>query len=240
MPAYNEEGNIEDALRAVTGILEEALSDYEIIVVDDGSQDRTALLAQRLAVGNPKIKVTSNGENKGYGYTFKRGLHLARKSYVTIFPGDNDMSADILKNLIREIDQREELILTYPSCVHNRSLFRRLVSKSFVVFMNGVFGLRLKYYNGAFICETKRVQSLPLKSGGLTVLAECIVRLIQSGCRYKSIPFVHTGRKSHQSKAFTFKNIRAVTKFIFILIGDIYFAGNTSKRALSFRKKWPL
>jgi len=47
--------------------------------------------------------------------------------------------------------------------------------------MNIIFGLKLKYYNGAFICRRDLLQSIPIKSTGLAALAECIVRLLRAG-----------------------------------------------------------
>ena len=222
IPAYNEEGNIEGALQSVTDALKGVIDDYEIIIIDDGSRDQTAAIAKAQSQKNPRVKVVSNEKNEGYGYSFRRGVGLAVKTYVTVFPGDNDMSSDSLRNLI-QARTLADCVSTHPVKGHRRSLFRRTLSRTFVCMMNILFGLNLKYYNGAFICKTALLQATPIKSNGLAVLAESLIRLIKAGCSFQSIPFEHTGRKSDKSKAFSRKSIAAVLATVLILIQDIYF-----------------
>ena len=103
-----------------------------------------------------------------------------------------------------------------------RSLLRRMLSRMFVWGMNVVFLLKLKYYNGAFICRRELLQSIPIKSMGLAALAECIIRLLKAGKSYKAIYFEHTGRKHEKSKALNFKSLRTVIATVLFLIKDIY------------------
>ena len=222
IPAFNEEGNIVAAansvIRAVSGLVE----DYEIILIDDGSTDGTGKMADGLAAKNPKIKAVHNGQNQGFGYSYRRGVELAQKHYLTVFPGDNDMDASILTRLITE-SSLADVITSYPVNNRDRTFFRRTVSRLFVGLMNGVSRLNLRYYNGAFIAETTLVRSLKLHSNGLTVLAECMVKLIKAGHSYRQIPLKHTGRKAEKSKALTLKNLKQTAVFMLLLVRDIYF-----------------
>lgn len=102
-------------------------------------------------------------------------------------------------------------------------MFRRAVSGIFVLVMNVLFGLNLKYYNGAFICKTALLKTIPIKSTGLAALAECIVRLLKKGASWKVIYFVHVGRRYEQSKAFSLKSIKAVLSTVWMLWWDIHF-----------------
>lgn len=233
IPAYNEAGNIEGALDAVVSAVAPAVPDYEIVVVDDGSRDETAALAKSRARNNPRIRVVSHFPNRGYGYTFVHGVKLATKSYVTVFPGDNDMSALTLRDLIVQIGEAD-IITSHCAGENPRSRFRKTLSKTFTGLMNLLFGLRLKYYNGSFICRREILLSIPIRSQGLAVLAECLVRIIKKGYTYKSIPFVHTGRKSDQSKALNGKSFFRVSKTILILVRDIYFVQPGQKKHAAF------
>lgn len=230
IPAFNEEENIEAAICDVTAAIS-AGGDYEIIVVDDGSTDRTALLARSQAVKNPNIKVLVNETNRGFGYSFKRGVAAATKDFVTGFPGDNDMSAGCLRQLLNQIGS-EDLVISYMVSQGNRRLVRRLLSRGFVTLLNGLFGLNLAYYNGAFLCRRSLIQSLPIKSDGLGMVAECLVRLIKAGCRYKAIPFEHTGRKHQQSKALRLKSILSVLYTVSILLKDVYFTSSPVRQKI--------
>lgn len=226
IPAYREENNIEAAIDSAVESVAQA-PDYEIIVVDDGSPDQTGEFARLKAETNPRIRVASNASNQGFGYSFARGVKMATKAYVTVFPGDNDMSGQSLKELIKSRGGAD-LIITYMRKTEKRSLWRRVISGLFVTVMNTLFGLRLKYYNGAFICRRELLQSIPIKSTGLSVLAECIVRLLKKGCSYKAIYFEHTGRKHHKSTALKWKSIRAVSRSVFVLAKDIYWTKDNS------------
>jgi len=222
IPAFREENNIEAAIDNVVRVVQSVTNDYEIIVVDDGSPDKTGDFARLKAQNNPNIRVAVNVTNQGYGYSFARGVKMASKEFVTVFPGDNDMSALTLKDLI-EARASAYLVISYMQKNNKRSIIRRIVSKTFVIVMNFIFGLNLKYYNGAFICRTSLLRSVPIKSTGLAALAECIVRLLKQGVTWCPIYFEHVGRSHEKSKAFSLKSINSVLKTIWILWLDMYF-----------------
>ena len=169
-----------------------------------------------------------NKENYGYGYAFSRGVREAAKSYVTGFPGDNDASSDSLRRMISEIKD-EDLLLSYMANTGARPLWRRFVSRAFVIFLNLLFGLRLRYYNGLIVIRRQVIQSVPIKSVGLATIAELIVRVLKKGHSYREVAFEHTGRKGGSSTALRFRNIKSVINTILILIKDIYFSPSPGK-----------
>jgi glycosyltransferase involved in cell wall biosynthesis len=221
IPAFREEGNIEAAIDNVQRVAQKAALDYEIIVVDDGSPDKTGDFARLKAQTDPNIRVVVNAANEGFGYSFARGVKMATKEFITVFPGDNDMSAFSLKDLL-EARGSADLVISYMQKTNKRSLFRRFISKIFVIIMNLLFGLKLKYYNGAFICRASLLKATPIKSTGLAALAECVVRLLKQGVSWRAIYFEHVGRRHEKSKALNLKSINAVLKTIWILWWDIY------------------
>ena len=221
IPAFREEGNIEAAIDNALRAVQKVCPDYEIILIDDGSPDKTVDLMRLKAQRNPNIRVAVNAANEGFGYSFARGVKMAGKEFITVFPGDNDMSALSLKDLL-EARGSADLVISYMQKTSKRSFFRRFVSKTFVVIMNLLFGLNLKYYNGAFICRASLLKRLPIKSTGLAALAECIVRLLKQGVTWRAIYFEHAGRRYEKSKAFHLKSINAIIKTIWILWRDIY------------------
>lgn len=223
VPAYNEEENIISALAGIFKLAERFNIDYEIIVVNDGSRDNTGYLINQFVKRHANVKVIHHKENLGFGKAFRSGIALSTKAYITGFPGDNDASPNLLANLLGA-REKAELVISYPSDHKRRTIFRRFVSKSFVFFMNTVFGLRLKYYNGYLLAKSENLKSLPLKSDGLVLFAEIIVRLVKSGKNYHEVPFTHTGRKYGRSKAITLRSFLSVTKTFFLLLKDIYFA----------------
>jgi hypothetical protein len=139
-----------------------------------------------------------------------------------VFPVVKDMSAHSFTDFL-EARGSADLVITYIQKTNKRSFFRQFISKIFVILMNLLFGLNLKYYNGPFICRASLLKAIPIKSTGLAALAECIIRLIKQGVTWRTIYFEHAGRRYDKSKAFNLKSINAIFKTIWILWKDIYF-----------------
>lgn len=206
IPAYNEEKNISAAVKNASEVLEEAKSDYEILIYDDGSTDTTGQVIRNLLRSQRRITVITNPMNLGLGHIFRDAIRQATKAYLTVFPGDNDMSKDSLFALLQE-KRKNSLIISSVTSQVQRKLSRRILSRLYVVLLNALFRLNVKYYNGPFICPVKPLRLLPLYSNGFAIFAELKIRLIKGGYRYKEIPFTHIGRKYGQSKAIRLRNI---------------------------------
>ena len=93
IPAYNEEKRIRKTLSEVTTFLDENFSDYELILVDDGSTDSTLEVAKEFATTPNKIKIISN-PHSGKGYTVKTGILKANKDYILF--SDADLATPIV------------------------------------------------------------------------------------------------------------------------------------------------
>ncbi len=132
--AFNEVNHIEDAILGVQEVLEGFVDDYEIIIVNDGSQDKTGAVAERVAKDNSKVRVFHHDQNKGYGAALKKGFCLARKPYVSNFPGDNDVSPMVIRNLVNEMG-RADVIFSYNEGVQSRPKMRVWLSKMAVIFL---------------------------------------------------------------------------------------------------------
>lgn len=217
VPAFNEEKNIRGAIRSALLAVKQSIRQYELIVIDDGCTDRTGEIIDRIAKMHANIRVIHHEKNMGFGYSIKEGIAKARKTYVVGFPGDNDTSGISLQQIIRE-RSGADLIISYTIDSSLRSWKRRIVSRVFIIMMNALFGLQLRYFNGSFICKTKLLQSIPLSSRGFAIYAEAKVRLLKQGATYKEIPFEHIGRKYGSSKAVTmqsvFDTIHTVTELL--------------------------
>jgi dolichol-phosphate mannosyltransferase len=98
MPAYNEEGAIQAAVAAVQTHVLDRLSGAEVVVVDDGSRDRTGELLDALASADPRVRVlhTPNG---GHGTALMGGLAAARGEFLFLIDGDNQIPLEAFEEL---------------------------------------------------------------------------------------------------------------------------------------------
>lgn len=98
-PAYNEAGNIEEAVAQALNVLPFIANKYEVIIVDDGSEDSTFKIGRRLAKNHKEVRIVSQ-PNKGYGGALKRGFRESK--FEWIFFTDSDLQFDVteLKKLI--------------------------------------------------------------------------------------------------------------------------------------------
>jgi glycosyltransferase involved in cell wall biosynthesis len=100
-PAYYDEKNIDKVVDKAVQVLEELqLKDYEVTIIEDGSPDKTAEVADALAAKYPKVKVVHHKQNKGYGATLWEGFTSARFDYVFYTDGDNQFDLEELKKFV--------------------------------------------------------------------------------------------------------------------------------------------
>lgn len=187
VPCYNAEKSLRPSVNRLIGILDEIFLDYEIIIFDDCSPDRTGEIADALALENPKIKVVHNEINYGVGYNFRRGAVLARKDYYFWLPPDDTTEDDSLKEFLRHVGEAE-LIISYNVRSNPRPVYRALLSASFTKLVNFLFRLNLKYYCGVCIYGTKNLAKIKMHTNSFAMQMEVMVQMIKGGVPYKEYP----------------------------------------------------
>lgn len=231
MPAHKELGNLEGAVNYVSQeinllIQENKISDWEIIIVDslekDGSSDGTPQLADQIAEKNNHIRVIHNNGYVNLGCKYRQGLSVARFDYFMMVPGKNTLHGDSLRNLLSNIPKKG-FVIGYQADMSRRPLKRRIISKSFTIFINLVFRLNLKYYNGTTVISTKILRDLKPNADDFAYMAEIIIILLKRyRLPYVEVPFYTKGRRSYgNTKATEWKNIVSVAKTIMRLFKEV-------------------
>jgi dolichyl-phosphate beta-glucosyltransferase len=121
IPAYNEEKRLPATLERIAAFLPSLGGQTEIIVVDDGSKDRTAEVAESFRKILPTLRVIPNGVNRGKGYSVQHGMLEARGQNVLFT--DADLSAPI-----DEAPKLLEALKTFDVAIGSRALDRSLIS----------------------------------------------------------------------------------------------------------------
>lgn len=108
IPAYNEEGAIAEVLARLVQVMEASELAHEIIVVDDGSEDRTAELAQKVAC----VTVIEHPRNQGYGAALKTGIRHARYPLICITDADGTYPNERIPELVgRLVEERYDMVV---------------------------------------------------------------------------------------------------------------------------------
>jgi glycosyltransferase involved in cell wall biosynthesis len=105
IPAYNEEAAIEETIGEVLAVLEKSQRCYELIVVNDGSNDQTAARADK-----PGVRVINHRRNRGYGASLKTGTAAALGEVVLFYDADNQFDPDDIERLVDELKDADATI----------------------------------------------------------------------------------------------------------------------------------
>ena len=223
IPAFNEERMVQTALESVFYAVNELGLDYEILVINDGSSDKTESLASQWIEQNNvgRARVITNARNRGLGYSIQEGFKASSKDYAAWFPGDSSVTRESLIGMWSSIGQAD-MIIPYMENILQRPFNRKFLSLTFTRLINVIFRLNIKYYNGLFIVPTSLVRTFRLSGQGHEIFCELVVRALKSGCSYKEVPFTHRVETERSSKAISMRNVNNIMKVIAILIRDIY------------------
>src|SRR3972149_6573173 len=146
IPAYNEEDSIEDALGTLDEVVKNRKLPYEIVVVNDGSKDKTLPRAITYASRNGHVKVISYTPNEGKGYAIKAGF-MQTTGEVVVF-ADSDMEVDLgmISSYVDALEHGDIVVATkwHPESKVDMPLTRRFLSHSFNVLVRILTGTNLK------------------------------------------------------------------------------------------------
>lgn len=216
IPAYNEEKNLNQAVEEINKVVKSIFSDYEILIFDDYSQDKTGEIADALAKKNPRIKAIHNKRNWGVGYIYRKGIEFAQKRYVMLLPGDGGIVGDSVKNILQHAGE-VDIIMSYSKNKKARPLIRRIISAGFTTLLNLLFGLHLKYYNGMVLYETELVRRAKMTTNSFAFQAEILIQLIKRGHSYKEIPMYIQEKERTKTNMLRVKNLIGVFRTVMTL-----------------------
>ena len=220
VPALNEAANLAAAVARCQAAARRHFPDHEVIVVDDGSTDATGQIADRLATSDPRVRVVHHDRPRNLGYAYKAGVGLARFEHVLMFPGDNEGTDEQLDALMSRAGTAD-IVINYISNAEVRGWRRRLVSRSFVVVVNTLFGLSLRYYNGTALHRTALIRSVTIRTDSFAYQAEALVKLLRGGHSYVEVGTPIAPRAGGRTKAFRLRNAIDVGRALCRLVVDV-------------------
>ena len=220
VPALNEEAIIESVVTAILKVVEGRFSDYEILLVDDGSTDATGFIMDRLAASHQKLRVLRNGRNIGLGASYQRGVKEARFDYVMLLCGDGGMPAKSLPAIFDQIGKADIVIPYILNLKQIKTPLRYFLSRTYSGLLNVFFGFSLRYYNGLPVHRRDLLQSIRISSKGFGFQGEILVKLLKCGCSYIEVG-VLGAEETRRSFALRPKNVLSVAGTFMHLLYEI-------------------
>jgi dolichyl-phosphate beta-glucosyltransferase len=166
VPAYNEEERLVPSLGSISAYLDAAGIDAEILVVDDGSKDKTAELAAKVLAGR-RGRVLRNGENRGKGYSVRHGVLEARGRFVLLTDADLSTPIDQHAKLAVEIRDRDLDVVIGSRALPNSDVqvrqgwLRQTMGQSFNAIVRALTGLQFRDTQCGFkLMDRERVKPL--------------------------------------------------------------------------------
>ena len=187
-PMWNEEDYIERALtfgkRACEDLMERGdIVDYELIVVDDKSTDRTPEIADRLAAADPRVRVIHHEKNRKLGGAMKTGFAAATGDLVLYTDADLPFDMHELPRAVRLLREYDvDIISAYRFDRTGEGSLRSIYTFVYNALIKAVFGVKVRDINFAFkLCRRRIFDHVELRSEGSFIDAELIIRATRLG-----------------------------------------------------------
>jgi glycosyltransferase involved in cell wall biosynthesis len=196
-PFYNEEANIEGVTRVAVETLVRLGLDWEIILVDDGSRDRTGELADRLAAENPRIRAIHHKPNRGYGGALQSGFRNATKEWVFYTDGDGQFDINQIERLLPLAGQYD--IVNGYRLNRQDNLIRRLNAFCWGALVKHLLKFRARDVDSAFkLFRAEIFRHIDMKSNGALIDAEILARANRAGYTIGQVGVRHLQRVAGQ------------------------------------------
>ena len=195
LPAFNEEANVDRVVRDCVAYLERRVPEYELIVVNDGSHDRTGEILNGLAQEFPRLRPQHHPQNRGYGAALRTGFDAARKRFVFYMDGDGQFDIKEL-DLLLPLATDEDHIVTGYRMQRRDPFMRRLNARLFGGWLVRVLlNVRVRDLNCAFKLIPKNVlNNIVLESTGALINAELYGRAVRHGFGINEVGVHHYPR----------------------------------------------
>ncbi|OPX84521.1 MAG: Undecaprenyl-phosphate 4-deoxy-4-formamido-L-arabinose transferase [Pelotomaculum sp. PtaB.Bin104] len=201
-PCYNEEANVERVTMESMSVVPSISDDFEIIIVNDGSHDRTAEIADRLAGEYTAVRVIHHKKNKGYGAALQSGFKNATKELVFYTDGDGQFRIEEIKKLLPLIE-KYDIVSGYR--INRQDPFIRKVNAFLWGSMvNLLFKFKVSDVDSAFKLYRRKIfDEITLESQGALIDTEILAKakakgytIVETGVNhYPRVAGVQTGAK---------------------------------------------
>ena len=206
MTAYNDEATIESLIRESIRVLDTLKTPYNVVVINDGSKDRTKDILDSLSRELPALQVIHHPQNLGFGQTLKDVFQKPTQEAVFFIPGDGQIGPEEIHKLLPALENSDFILGWRKS---RKDGLRRAVLSGFY---NGLVSWRLgrKVNDVDSVALVKRsvIEAIHFKNNSAFFHAEFLLETARLGFRWTEVPIEHRPRLTGKSTVFRWKVLR--------------------------------
>jgi len=207
-PAYNDAPSLPGLLATTFAVLEAHVADYEVIVVNDGSFDDTAVVLEKLRKKYaPRLRVITHEQNRGYGGALRSGLEAATKEFVFYTDGDGQYDVSELPRLLELAGPHTGLVNGYKLERHDPA-HRIWIGKAYNFCARLLFRIRIRDIDCDYrLIRRALLMKLHLTSTSGTICVELVRKLEMTGCEVVETGVHHYPRVYGKSQFFRLRSL---------------------------------
>jgi glycosyltransferase involved in cell wall biosynthesis len=203
-PAHNDSATIASMVIAACKAAQRLTPDYEVIIVDDGSADRTPEIAEELARAYPEVRVVHHARRRGYGAALRSGIANARKEYIFYTDADGQYDPLELEMLWPCMTERIDLVTGYK-ITRSDPRHRVVLGRMYHHAISLLFGLRVRDVDCDFrLIRRSLFDRIELRRSSGVVCLEMLKRIQDGGYGIVEVPVHHVHRAVGRSQFFNF------------------------------------
>jgi glycosyltransferase involved in cell wall biosynthesis len=206
-PCYNDGGTIATIVITADRTLRQLTDDYEIIVGNDASTDRSGEMLAELSEHYPRLRVLTHATNRGYGGNLRSMFAAATKDLIFYTDGDAQYDPAELNVLYDHLTPDVDVVQGYK-IERSDPMHRKIIGRVYHHFVRFWFGLHLRDVDCDFRLFRRNVlESFPLECNSGSITVEMMTRIEQGGFRVREVPVHHYHRAYGQSQFFNVSRV---------------------------------
>ena len=220
LPSHNEEGNVERVVGAYLAELPRVTDDYEVIVVDDGSRDRTGAIADRMAAADSHVKVVHHPVNRGYGGAVISGIRAASKPYLLLCDGDGQFDPADLERMTPFVPEYD--VVAGRRAHRADPLIRRINGMAWSELVRFLLGITISDIDCGFkLFKREQLEGMILRAHGAMISTELMARLAGRGAKVKEVDVNHLPRLTGEQSGASLKVVMRAFKELITLYREL-------------------